>query len=219
VGEWRVFINVQKVEQAQAVLVSHPDDVELQASPDGLGFYLHSAAFDTLADTDALNAYAKLIQRINGLGRIQHGTDYEEIKLRQLTRIENDRPQFAMAVSNWVGPVLLAEEEMPLSLPAGLPALEAHPGLAEAVEAYSSAQSMADLYGVYEILRKDVAGSQTVIDAWAGGKPTRHRFTWSAQQGRHARPSQAPLENPMGHDEAHVLIRKLLWTALESVKE
>lgn len=70
-----------------------------------------------------------------------------------------------------------------------------------------------DLRKVYEFARKGLGGQKS-LDAAIGGKPTRDRFTQTANHYRHATGYPLPAK-PMSFDEAERLVARMLeeWLA------
>jgi hypothetical protein len=219
-AEWRALEAVEpsEVPRIRSALAATAGAAELLDDAEGL--HLHTQELDALTDwAEAQSGLQSLIQQINGLDRAERGPWHYELKYVHLVRLNDDgsRQHWVSAWSNVIGPARPAEGTEPPPSPQLVRRLEIvrrDPALTEAVERYAVARSWPELYDVYEVIRTDIAGGQAVIDAWVGAAQ-RRRFTGTAKQYRHARPTGAPIKNPMSPAEGNDFIRDLIAHAIE----
>jgi hypothetical protein len=225
-GEWHVLLEGRAADKVRLTDgCAGSGDVQLIELKDKL--YLHAPAFDAITDPDEAEAVLRaLVREIDGLARLQFGTSYRGTRFDQNLRVQPDGAKHHFVTTEdgivlgghadsatVIGGVQAPKPPTPLEQ---LSATRANRDLAEALSRFSEARDWPELYNVYEAI-KVAAGGQALVDAWSGGKAARARFTHSAQQHRHARPSEAPPVKPMSFVEAEAFIESLLRTALHEL--
>lgn len=232
--EWKVPLH--GLDEDLALLVGLFNTPALQVTEEADGYYLRSTEFEPIPDGGVVLHRARcLVEMMNGVATLIEMGYHQVSAVSRVAREGNDgdgEHHFVYAedtlyVRESVQAIIrrpdgTAERPEP-------PAAEARAWfeLAERDSAVAEvlrhllAGEPYRLYKVLEIIRRDVGGENSIVQAdWASKRELR-RFRWSVNEGlgdqaRHASGKVKPPSNPMSHNDAYWFIRRILRQWMES---
>ncbi|CAN5258562.1 hypothetical protein BH18ACT12_BH18ACT12_08930 [soil metagenome] len=163
-----------------------------------------------------------LIKQIDGLRRVRRPLR-DEIRFGGVARLKEDGERefydaatvtariTGSAVEEHIGADGQPVPPQPDPMVSWLPKVLADSSRADAVAMFSSATDWADLYRVYELVKKGL-GTQADVEALIG-KTMRSRFTQTANHHRHVDVSLP--KDPLSFDEGERLVVQLLEELLK----
>lgn len=208
---------------------------EVQVLQEGKQYYLAFHEIDSPPEDEKFyEAAARLLLRINGLGRVENqnfrpvalSDEYTTSDGRRHTvlrpapaqiRVNVGRPTVTVARPDGT---VVPDPQSPW--PDRFAAAASNPDLAEALEVLGKPENVwwSDLYWVFEIITNAIGGRSKIYGelGWAT-KAQVDSFTASAQQVRHARSTAVP-PRELSLTEAHDLVSTLVakWAAMLAAK-
>jgi hypothetical protein len=231
-AEWRVQLQGEQgdLQELKEILLGHDPCIIEEDS----NFHLTSKAWNKLGESREVEAQAKdFIQLLENSIYI-HSRDTTPLAIGGIVRIDNEgRKHYIMNAEPGIytirGPKATLGGPRPFESRAEhqvIKVLRASTKNSVVVDAlrFFRKGDWVSLYKVYEIVRDDVGGNPAISDRGWLTKPTRSRFTGTAQsrealgdEARHASRNYRPPKKPMQIREARAIIGDLLLKWIDSL--